>query len=194
MNEPKHGAVQKLNPLPDFIFPLRFDDVKLELLHMHIRYWASEFPDTCCVHILFPATGVEIPVIKKVFRRKPDNLIMRIQSGYVSRERLAGIREILIKNGFDLKISPSAKSKKVNRIDILISVDNPFLPVMVVNALEVAASRLGIEGLTHVSLGYFSVVSHFERLPGEVSFRSRFVSIGYKIGCTIGRLLRWISP
>ena len=110
----------------------------------HLRYCASSLKPGDRVEFLLCDVGVVIPMVKRVYKRKPPALDVLIRSGSIGRDKLVQLRKLLSAEGHDLRLSFTSKHKLLNRIVVPLSTEGGMSPVTGVNLLRSVAATLAL--------------------------------------------------
>ena len=154
-------------------------------LNAHIRYLAEELDADSCLYVRYLTEQVEIPIHKRCFKTKPTVLAPLIRTSDVGRDQLQRIRDSLEAKAFSLKLRRSPKRKFLNQVTASVPIDDPMYPLKIREILTTVAEYLGEALPSQITVGYHQ--NRFsENLPGEIYYKSKAATLGYKLGKAIG--------
>jgi len=171
--------------------PVRYEGLNEKDVQAHLRHSASNLRAGGRVEFLLCEAGVVIPMVKHVYRSKPSTLDVLIRSGSIGRDRLMKLKESLLSEGYELKISFTSKQRLLSRLVVCLPVDGT-VAVGGLNVLRSINSGLDILWPSLISAAY-PVGSEAPGLPGRLSygpFRNAVRNAGYQLGYAVGRLVR----
>ena len=167
-----------------------FTDLKPKDLNAHCHYIASKFASNDRVELTLGEAAIEIPIIKRTYKRKVDSIGLLIRSGSVGRVELDRIVDSLKLESHDLKLRKSAKLKMVSQCTPFWTVDDPSLPLQFVGVLKLICQETGLEWPPKFSLNY-PVYEVDETLPGTLKLDPLWKA-GQSIGRVIGSIIKGI--
>jgi hypothetical protein len=173
--------------MDEITLPVQYDKLDIEGIKSHLRYITTIPKSGHCAEIFLCDSKISVPVAKKIYKTKSDQLIFLFRSGPVSRDNLEDLKNTFIKQSYDLICSYTTKNKLIKRLSLPISVTDPMLPVIGVNFLKTLAMQLKSRWPLEVSIGY-AFGDEDSSLPGELHYRDIIAQAGYKIGFATGKI------
>ena len=168
--------------------PVRYDRLTESDVQVHLRHIASNLEPRHPVEFLFPEANIVIPMVKHIYRAKSLTLDVWIRSGSIGRDRLTKLRELLLAEGYELKISFTSKRRLLRRLVVRLPIDGT-VPVSGLNLLKSISSVLDISWPSPMAVGY-PLGFEAPGLPGTLTFRQPFRNAGYQMGYAVGRLVK----
>lgn len=179
--------------MDEITLPIRYDNLSIEGVKLHLRYIATLSSSGHCAEILLHNSKVIIPIVKRVYKTKSDQLNLLLRSGSISRDNLAELKSTFMRQHYVLVTSYTAKKKLIRRLSLSISIDDPMLPIICVNILKEVALKLDSRWPDSFSVGY-AFGDERSSLPGNFKYRDLIAQAGYKIGYVAGRAKKLILP
>ena len=173
--------------------PVQYDNLDIGGIKAHLRYIATLSKSGHCAEIFLFDSKVIIPVVKKTYKTKADQLIFLLRSGSISRDNLKDLKNTFIKQSYDLICSYTTKNKLIKRLALPISIEDPMLPLIGVNFLKDLAMQLKSRWPCEVSVGY-AIGGENSDLPGKLKYRDIIAQAGYKTGIAAGRIKKLFMP
>jgi hypothetical protein len=168
--------------------PVRYEALTEKDVQAHLRYSASNLQAGSRVEFLLSEAGVVIPMVKHIYRSKPSTLDVWIRSGSIGRDRLIKLKESLLTEGYELKVSFTSKRRLLSRLVVRLPVDGT-VAMSGLNILKSISSALDISWPSSIAVGY-ALGSEALGLPGSLSFREPFRNAGYQLGHAVGSLVK----
>jgi hypothetical protein len=175
----------------EITLPVQYDKLDLEGIKSHLRYIKTLPGPGQCAEILLCESNVIVPVEKRNYKTKSDQIVFIFRSGSFSRDTLAKLKIRYAEKGYELFDSYTAKRKLLKRVSAPVNVDDPMLPLIGTNILQVLASQLKVDLAGNVSIGY-AIGDENTDLPGTVKYNDPILQIGHKIGLMAGRTMKFI--
>jgi len=172
--------------------PVRYDKLTETDVQTHLRHIASNLQPRHPVELLLAEANTVIPVVKHIYRTKPSTLDVWIRSGSIGRDRLTNLRELLLAEGYELKIYFTSKRRLLRRLVVRLPVDGT-VPITGLNLLKSISSVLDISWPSTMAIGY-PLGCEAPGLPGTLTFRQPFRNAGYHMGYAVGRLVKKVIP
>ena len=174
------------------MLPVIYSECKFQDLHAHINHLLSIQDSYRAAEILFTNLNLTFPLKIITYKTKPNVIEVRILSGSVGRDNLILLDDHLEKKGYDLRRRKSHKLKLLSAINVHISFSSHMVVAEVVTLLKDILTFLNIPIEQKITIGYpMGYESH--ELPGEFSYRDGIAQLGYKIGRSIGSIVRRIK-
>jgi hypothetical protein len=170
--------------------PVRYEGLTEQDVQAHLRHSASSLKAGDRSEILLCEAGVVIPFVKHVYQRKPATLDVLIRSGSIDRDRLMQLRESLLADGYDLRVSFTSKRKVLSRVVVRLRTDDSTISVTGVNVIRAIALALKISWPCEIAVGYYALGSEVHGLPGRLAYRNPYRNAGYQLGFVVGQLVR----
>lgn len=168
-----------------------FTDLTPKDLHAHCHYIAEIIAPSERVELTMGEKSLEIPFVKRTYKRKADNIGLLIRSGSVGREGLDRIVASLKLESYDLRLRKSAKLKIVSQCTPYWAVDDESMPLHMVAVLKPICRETGHEWLPKLSLNY-PVFEIDETLPGTLKIDPLWRA-GRSVGRVIGRIVKGLQ-
>lgn len=160
-------------------WPVSFDDLTEVDVQTHFRNAGTLVGQGNVVNILLRQAGVEIPVGRREYKTKPPVLILNLRSGSVGRENLSALHDSLVADKFELRQFFSVKRRLLQKVYVIVSLNDPMFPANCVAILRAVAAQLDSPWPQKISAGY-GFHLNFWNLPGTRTFR-------YPLGWVIRR-------
>lgn len=170
--------------------PARYEGLTEDDLQAHLRHCASSLKAGDRIEILLCDADVVIPFVKRVYRNKPATLDVLIRTGSIDRDRVIQLRESLLADRYDLRVSFTSKRKLLSRVVVRLRADDGTISVTGVNVIRAIATALKIPWPCEIAVGYYALGSEAHGLPGRLVYRHPYRNAGYQLGFIVGRLLR----
>jgi hypothetical protein len=159
-------------------------------LNAHCHYIARKFAFSDRVALTLGEVAIEIPIVKRTYKRKVDSIGLLIRSGSVGRVGLDRIVDSLKLKSHDLKLRKSAKLRLISQCTPYWQVDDASLPLHFVSVLKLICQETGLEWPPKLSLNY-PVYEVDETLPGTLKLDPLWKA-GHSVGRAIGRIIKGI--
>lgn len=173
--------------------PVLYEDLDIEGLKAHLRYLTFLERTGHCAEIYLKNLGVAIPIAKKIYKTKSDQLVFLLRSGSISRDNLTDLKDIFVKQRCDITAAYTAKKKLIKRLSLPIKIDDPMLPMIGIGILEKLTLQLKSNWPCKLSIGY-AFGDENNELPGTLKYQDLIAQAGYKIGQAVGRAKKLILP
>jgi hypothetical protein len=168
-----------------------FENLAPHDLHAHVNYLRAILDGPTQAELFLGNSPIGIPIVKRVYKRRPSQIGLLVRSGSVGRVPMDRIVASLQSAGHDLRFRRSAKQRLVSQCTVLWAEDSVLLPNEMISALRVISTEVGEPWPPRLSLQY---PRHDldESLPGELRQTSAYRT-GRAIGRFAGRVLSIVT-
>lgn len=179
--------------MDEISLPVLYEDLDIDGLKAHLRYLTLLDRTGHCAEIYLNNLGVAIPVAKKKYKTKSDQLVFLLRSGSISRDDLAYLRDVFFKQSYSVTEAYTAKKTLIKRLSVPVNIDDPMLPFIGIRILEKLTVQLKSNWPGKLSIGY-ALGDENNGLPGILRYQDLIAQVGYKIGQAAGRAKKLIIP
>ena len=165
-----------------------YSEVSLSDFQTHIRHLVEEVNDSNTFEIRIEDICAEFSLIRNTYKVKPTTLSLLIRTSDVGRDNIYGLHNLLILEPYTLKIRKSPKKKLINQIKIVWDTADSSYPLSVISGLKKVCSQLDASWPPDLSIGYYSLNSAHQDLPGKLTVNSLLWNTGHVIGKVIGQI------
>ena len=167
-----------------------FTDLTPKDLNAHCHYIAKKLASSDRVELTLGEAAIEIPIVKRSYKRKIDTIGLLIRSGSVGRVGLDRIVDSLKLESHDLKLRKSAKLKIVSQCTTYWPVNDVALSLHFVAVLKLICQETKLIWPPKLTLNY-PVYEVDETLPGTLRLDPIWKA-GHRLGRAIGRVIKGI--
>ena len=177
--------------MDEIYLPVQYNELNIEGLKSHFRYIVSLPKSGHCAEIYIHNLRIVIPITKKSYKTKSDQIIFLLRSGSISRNDLTELLKKFTKKGYEIKATYTNKRNLIKRLSLPISVDDPMLPIIGTKIIEELVLHLNSKWPCGSSIGY-ALGDEQGKLPGKIQYNDVIAKIGYKVGFLAGSAKRLI--
>jgi len=168
---------------------IEYHDLAETEVQFHLQRLAARPSDAARMELYLCGTETSVSVGKHKLRTKSDRLSFLLRTSSIGSEALAELRTELEAEGHDLRLRYSPKRKLLSQISVLLSIDDPMMPIMATNLIGTVAKKVGCPEPLICVAGYYAGLDE-PGLPGRKVMRfspsMAGVLLGLITGCVIG--------
>ena len=160
----------------------------------HIAFCARALASGGAADICAGDRSEVVPLWMRRYRTRSDMLELQLSSGHLGRSVVARLDAEFARHGVACIRRFTSKTRRLSRLLVRYSADDPFTPLAVVNTLDTVSDILGL----HPPFSYYIchrgpfdaayVFTSDDPVGSTFSYRA-----GYGVGCVLGKIARAVS-